>query len=131
VAPPKRKSKAIAEPDPVDLAVGAAVRALRREKGMVQADLAQAIGVTYQQLQKYERGTNRISASMLDRIATALGAEVADLFALSPPRANRRKEIDADLEGEGAELMKSLERVKNRKIRQALALLISRMAARK
>lgn len=69
-------------PQPLDVAAGLAVRARRMAAGMSQETLAQAIGVTFQQVQKYERGTNRISASRLGAIAAALGCEVADL--LSP-----------------------------------------------
>jgi transcriptional regulator with XRE-family HTH domain len=51
-------------PDPIDVEVGARVRARRKAVGMSQAVLADAIGFTFQQIQKYERGTNRVSASV-------------------------------------------------------------------
>jgi transcriptional regulator with XRE-family HTH domain len=66
--------------DPVDASVGARVRLARKMRGQSQQALAVAIGVTFQQVQKYERGANRISASMLVRIAAALGVSVAELF---------------------------------------------------
>jgi transcriptional regulator with XRE-family HTH domain len=58
--------------DPIDVAVGARIRIRRKEIGMSQQTLAQHLGVTFQQVQKYERGANRISASMLVRTARAL-----------------------------------------------------------
>jgi transcriptional regulator with XRE-family HTH domain len=64
------KSKGI--PDPIDVAVGARIRLRRQELGMSQQVLAEHLGVTFQQVQKYERGSNRISASMLVRAARAL-----------------------------------------------------------
>lgn len=64
----------------VDCHVGARVRLRRRAVGMSQAQLAQAIGVTFQQVQKYEQGTNRISASKLFEIARTLGTSVAYYF---------------------------------------------------
>jgi transcriptional regulator with XRE-family HTH domain len=67
-------------PDPVDIYVGDQVRAERIRAGWSQTDLGKAIGVTFQQVQKYERGTNRVSASMLVRAAKALGVSVADFF---------------------------------------------------
>ena len=67
-------------PDPVDRYVGDRVRAERIKLGWSQSDLGKAIGVTFQQIQKYERGTNRVSASMLVRTAKALGVPVADFF---------------------------------------------------
>lgn len=66
--------------DPVDVAVGARVRLARKMRGQSQQALAQAIGVSFQQVQKYESGANRVSASMLVRIAAALGVSVAELF---------------------------------------------------
>lgn len=59
-------------PHPIDLAVGMRIRMRREDRGLTQQDLAQAIGVTFQQVQKYERGTNRVSASRLLQIATRL-----------------------------------------------------------
>ncbi|WP_421932324.1 helix-turn-helix domain-containing protein [Phenylobacterium sp.] len=67
-------------PDPVDVAVGARVRLKRKDLGISQKDLAESIGVTFQQLQKYEKASNRISVSTLIRIADSLGATVADLI---------------------------------------------------
>jgi transcriptional regulator with XRE-family HTH domain len=66
--------------DPVDIAVGARIRLLRKLRGLSQQALADAAGVTFQQIQKYERGANRVSASMLSRIATALDTPVAEMF---------------------------------------------------
>ena len=59
--------------DATDIHVGRRVRAERNRCGLSQTTLGQAIGVTFQQVQKYERGSNRISASMLMRIARTLG----------------------------------------------------------
>ena len=69
-------------PDPVDLHVGAAVRARRMTQGYSQSDLGRALGLSFQQVQKYERGTNRISGSMLYRIARFLEAQPGDFFPL-------------------------------------------------
>ena len=59
--------------DPIDVAVGARIRIRRVETGLSQAELGARIGVTFQQIQKYGRGANRVSASMLVRAARALG----------------------------------------------------------
>lgn len=64
----------------VDLIVGERLRAARLAKGMRQADLAERVGVSFQQIQKYERGQNRISASRLLAIASALGVAVEQFF---------------------------------------------------
>jgi transcriptional regulator with XRE-family HTH domain len=60
------------QPHPVDVIVGGRVRAARIASGMSQGALAEAIGVTFQQVQKYENGSNRVSASKLVEIATVL-----------------------------------------------------------
>jgi transcriptional regulator with XRE-family HTH domain len=67
-------------PDALDVMVGAKIRIFRIHRGVSQIDLAEQIGVTFQQVQKYERGMNRIGASRLSRIATALGISIGELF---------------------------------------------------
>jgi transcriptional regulator with XRE-family HTH domain len=67
-------------PDPIDLAVGARIRARRKAVGMSQTRLGEGIGLTFQQIQKYERGTNRVSASVLVHLAARLGVPAADLL---------------------------------------------------
>ncbi len=61
-------------PHPVDVHVGARVKNRRLIQGLSQEELANAVGVTFQQVQKYERGSNRISVSRLAEIANALKA---------------------------------------------------------
>ncbi len=67
-------------PDRLDLALGAAVRVRRRAIGMSQEGLAEHCGISFQQIQKYENGLNRISFSRLVQIARALGCRVAELI---------------------------------------------------
>lgn len=74
-------------PNPIDIAVGQRVRAMRELRGLTQTDLAKATGVTFQQIQKYERGTNRVSASRLMLISNALGQPVSAFFEAEEPGA--------------------------------------------
>lgn len=67
-------------PNSLDTALGVRIRQLRREAGLSQTQLAQAVGVTFQQIQKYERGANRISFSRLIGIAHALQCSVPDMM---------------------------------------------------
>jgi transcriptional regulator with XRE-family HTH domain len=67
-------------PDPVDVEVGLTLRGLRIQRKLSQTALADALGVTFQTIQKYERGTNRMSASTLVRAARALDVRPADLL---------------------------------------------------
>lgn len=63
-----------------DIHLGAAVRARRETQGMTQAELGKALGVTFQQVQKYERGTNSIAAATLAKIADALDTPASELM---------------------------------------------------
>ncbi len=67
-------------PNPVDVHVGARLRVRRTLLGMNQTKLGEAIGVSFQQMQKYERGTNRISASRLYDLARLLDVPVEYFF---------------------------------------------------
>lgn len=67
--------------DPFDVKLGAKVRDLRTARGLTQAGLADKSGVTFQQIQKYERGVNRIAVARLQQIADALGVSPAYFFA--------------------------------------------------
>lgn len=63
-------------PNPIDIHVGGRLRLRRTLLGLSQEDLGTALGLTFQQIQKYERGTNRIGASRLFDLARALGVSV-------------------------------------------------------
>ncbi len=65
---------------PDDTIIGRNVRTHRERRGLTQAELGGRIGVTFQQVQKYERGVNRVAASRLCLIAQALDVSVADLL---------------------------------------------------
>jgi transcriptional regulator with XRE-family HTH domain len=83
-------------PNPVDIYVGAKVKARRLLLGLSQEELAKAIGLTFQQVQKYERGTNRISVSRLVEICRILRAPVDYFFEGSfaiPPRMSAKMAV--------------------------------------
>ncbi len=88
--------------DPIDIAVGARIRLLRKVRGMSQQALAEAAGVTFQQIQKYERGANRVSASMLSRIAATLQAPVSEMFGEASPASGAIDEVAGLLSEPGA-----------------------------
>lgn len=74
----------------VDRHVGAVIRARRKALGLSQTELGSRVGLTFQQIQKYERGTNRVSASTLYEIAEVLATPVPDFF----PSSAERKQDD-------------------------------------
>jgi transcriptional regulator with XRE-family HTH domain len=105
-----RKPEALA--DPIDIAVGARIRLLRKVRGLSQQALAEAAGVTFQQIQKYERGANRVSASMLSRIAGTLQAPVSEMFGETSPASSAIDEVAALLAEPGAiELLRAYSRL--------------------
>lgn len=67
-------------PHPVDVHVGARLRQRRAQIGLSQSAIAEAAGITFQQVQKYEKGTNRCSSSMLWKFAQALSVEPSFFF---------------------------------------------------
>lgn len=66
-------------PHPLDVALGSRIRLRRRELGFSQEQLARAVGITFQQVQKYEHGTNRVSFSRLVEISRALSCGISDI----------------------------------------------------
>lgn len=78
--PGSEPSPRVGKADPIDSVIGRRVRRIRTARGMSQTELGNAINVTFQQIQKYEAGTNRIAASTLIRMAAALGVEPNDLL---------------------------------------------------
>lgn len=85
-------------PNEADIYAGKQVRHARRLVKMTQDDLAKAIGITFQQVQKYERGVNRMSVGMLAQMAAALKRDVAWFF--EAKEASTIGEIDQEREVE-------------------------------
>ena len=84
------------EPHPIDRYVGNKIKTARKLRKMTQTDLAQTIDVSYQQIQKYEKGDNRVSASMMYMIAQAINVPLAYFYeGLERPNSNDLAEFDA------------------------------------
>ncbi|QIB36176.1 helix-turn-helix domain-containing protein [Ancylobacter pratisalsi] len=71
-------------PNPIDKHVGSRVRMRRMMVGMSQEKLGENLGITFQQIQKYEKGTNRIGASRLQNISNVLGVPISFFFDGAP-----------------------------------------------
>lgn len=76
------------QPHPVDIQVGQWIKVARKLQKLTQTDLADGIGVSYQQIQKYENGDNRVSASMLYEIAKFLNISMAYFYEGLDPGSN-------------------------------------------
>ena len=79
-----------------DAQIGRRLRERRVTMGLSQTELASAVGVTFQQMQKYERGTNRVSASRLFALAGALGVPVGYFFGTMEGAAEAEPDIPLD-----------------------------------
>ncbi len=115
-------------PHPVDRHVGLRIRMRRKEMSVSQERLAEALGITFQQVQKYERGANRVSASKLWEIATALKTPVAYFYdGLSDrdaPASNGDAAQDFMLSTDGIELMACFPRIAEPAIRRKIVELV-------
>jgi transcriptional regulator with XRE-family HTH domain len=119
-------------PDPLDVMVGAKIRIFRTHRGLSQSDLAEKIGVAFQQVQKYESGANRIGASRLSRIAAALGIPIGDLFEPSPHKASNSKSPFHLLAAPDAlRVLKAFARTTDPRVRRAIAQLVESIAGQK
>jgi transcriptional regulator with XRE-family HTH domain len=126
-------------PDPIDRFVGSRVRARRVGIRLSQTKLGEAIGVTFQQVQKYENGTNRIGASNLFKIAKTLGVDVAYFFEGVQEIADSMMADTAEIPMTGIkedpltsrdaiELMHNYYRVKDANVRKRLAQFVKTLA---
>ena len=119
--------------DDVDAYVGARIGLRRSALGLSQTALAQRMGVSFQQVQKYETGQNRISASRLHRAATVLGASVEAFF---PPVETARDGADAGWDrlrfitasADGRTVATAFPLIEDREVRRAVARVVRALA---
>jgi transcriptional regulator with XRE-family HTH domain len=122
-------------PNPIDKHVGSRVRMRRLLLGMSQEKLGDALGITFQQIQKYEKGTNRIGASRLQQISGVLNAPVSFFFDDAPGDANQGfaeggGDYVADFmaTSEGLNLMKAFMSIRDPKVRRRIVDLCATLA---
>lgn len=113
--------------DAVDRAVGRRIAERRAALGRSQSALALDLGISFQQLQKYEAGLNRVSASRLHHIALLLGVPVADLFP-RPGREDLSHVQPPGLSREGKALLAAFERIPAPPVRRAVTRIVTALA---
>jgi transcriptional regulator with XRE-family HTH domain len=126
-------------PNPVDKHVGSRVRMRRVLIGMSQEKLGEALGITFQQIQKYEKGTNRIGASRMQQIATVMGVPVAYFFEDAPGSEDKTAGfgesqgsdyvVDFLTTTEGLQLNKAFVKISDPKVRRKIVDLVAALAA--
>jgi transcriptional regulator with XRE-family HTH domain len=127
-------------PNPIDKHVGSRVRMRRMMLGMSQEKLGDALGLTFQQVQKYEKGTNRIGASRLQQIAHILQVPVSFFFEGAPNSPSSHMSAgmseapspayvsDFLATSDGLSLTKSFMKIKNSKLRRRIVDLVEQIA---
>jgi transcriptional regulator with XRE-family HTH domain len=128
--------QSVKRPNPTDIYVGSRVRMRRKMMGMSQEKLGEGLGITFQQIQKYEKGTNRIGASRLQKIAEILEVPVSYFFPdqSSDVAMGLAEEggpgyvVDFLSTAEGLELNRAFARIKNAKVRRKMIELVRAVA---
>ncbi len=132
----KKERSGTKRPNDVDVYVGSRVRMRRKMLGMSQEKLGDQLGITFQQIQKYEKGTNRVGASRLQNIAEILNVPVSFFF---PPTEGADGPSDGGLydqkalmeflaTSEGIELNKAFSQIKDPKVRRQVIALVRSIA---
>ncbi len=126
-------------PNPIDKHVGSRVRMRRMMLAMTQTDLGDALGLTFQQVQKYEKGTNRVGASRLQHLSHILQVPVAFFFEGAPHQPGQPKGVgetpspayvfDFLATSDGLALTKAFTRIKESKLRRRIVDLVEEIAA--
>ena len=123
-------------PNPTDVYVGSRVRMRRKMMGLSQEKLGDKLGITFQQIQKYEKGTNRVGASRLQAMAQALEVPVSFFFPDSMPDAlatGMQEEsaafmMDFMSTSEGLDLSRAFVRIRDAKVRRKVLELVRALA---
>jgi transcriptional regulator with XRE-family HTH domain len=109
----------------LDAVLGERLRGLRKERGLSQTALAERLGVTFQQVQKYENGTNRISALTLLKLATALDIEAASLLVDIGAEPQ-----DSSADNEAEKLAANFARIRSPELRASVLRIVAGLAGR-
>jgi transcriptional regulator with XRE-family HTH domain len=116
--------------DPYDREVGVRILSLRMSHGMSQTELGKHLGVTFQQIQKYEKGTNRVSAGRLQRIAEVFKVPISVFFDTKKAAGDENKSPFLYLEVHGAvQLLEAFARIRNSRLRSTIVKAVEQIAA--
>ncbi|MBK5564976.1 helix-turn-helix domain-containing protein [Ensifer sp. 2YAB10] len=127
------------KPNPIDIHVGSRIRLRRTMLGMSQEKLGESLGITFQQIQKYEKGTNRVGASRLQNISGILNVPVSFFFEDAPgdtsgqpgmaEASSSNYVVDFLSSSEGLQLNRAFVKITDPKVRRRLVDLVKALAA--
>ena len=109
----------------LDALLGERIRRRRRELGLSQSALGGRLGITFQQIQKYENGANRVSATMLIKLSEALSLSVSDILQEVDPG-----QPPVDKAGQAAQLTAAFAKIQSSEVRAAVLTLVAGLALR-
>jgi transcriptional regulator with XRE-family HTH domain len=119
-------------PHPIDVMVGKRIRLRRVQLGLSQTELGKKLGVTFQQVQKYENGANRVSASRLYEISTALDVPIIFFFMDSAHASLElavAEQFDVPDLKDGIHLMTAFRQIPNAAVRKSFIVLVETLAS--
>ena len=128
------------KPNPIDVHVGSRIRLRRNMLGLSQEKLGENLGITFQQIQKYEKGTNRVGASRLQAISAILNVPVSFFFEDAPGSNPVGPEgfaedneatyvVDFLNSNEGVQLTRAFTKISDPKVRRKIIDLVKSLAA--
>ncbi|EEQ97042.1 MULTISPECIES: helix-turn-helix domain-containing protein [Brucella/Ochrobactrum group] len=126
------------KPNPIDVHVGSRIRLRRNMLGLSQEKLGENLGITFQQIQKYEKGTNRVGASRLQAISAILNVPVSFFFEDAPGSSNQAGfaedneatyVVDFLNSNEGVQLTRAFTKISDPKVRRKIIDLVKSLAA--
>ncbi|WP_296021382.1 helix-turn-helix domain-containing protein [uncultured Agrobacterium sp.] len=128
------------KPNPIDIHVGSRIRLRRTMLGMSQEKLGESLGITFQQIQKYEKGTNRVGASRLQNISAILNVPVSFFFEDAPGEQSASASSSAEASSsnyvvdflsssEGLQLNRAFVKINDPKVRRRIVDLVKALAA--
>src|SRR3954465_7605567 len=128
------------KPNPIDMLLGSRIRLRRTMLGMSQEKLGESLGITFQQIQKYEKGTNRVGASRLQNISSILNVPVSFFFEDAPgdhtssaggmaEASSSNYVVDFLSSSEGLQLNRAFVKISDGKVRRKGVELVKALAA--
>ncbi|MBC8716238.1 MULTISPECIES: helix-turn-helix domain-containing protein [Brucella/Ochrobactrum group] len=128
------------KPNPIDVHVGSRIRLRRNMLGLSQEKLGESLGITFQQIQKYEKGTNRVGASRLQAISSILTVPVSFFFEDAPGASATTQAgfaedneatyvVDFLNSNEGVQLTRAFTKISDPKVRRKIIDLVKSLAA--
>jgi len=128
--PKARSAHSPRKATPADVRIGSLIRAQRRAKGLTQTDLGNAVGISFQSLQAYEKGVHRVPGTRLEQIAKALNMSLSDFFEGSANRKGEIEILELTKSAPALRLLRAFNAIESRSARYRVLEIVEKMAAK-